>query len=224
MNFQRFRIPRAAQEPELAAHLLPESRELRRADWVQERILGSPTPSLRERTEWGCSGPEDNPQELGCTGRVNPRRLGTNPLPGAHTHRSAGDPSNPAVLPAAQPETRPAALVPAALLDSSAFQHPRAKTEKWAKRRLRSGNCHQGSRISHGPTDPALGGVREGAESVSWSPLRLLGRHCGEDSPLGWPAPDGLVWCSRLQAGETVSSQKGAGSGRGAAQGGPEFA
>lgn len=44
--------PGRPQEPELVAHLLPRSRELRRADWVPEWILGSLTPSLREGVQW----------------------------------------------------------------------------------------------------------------------------------------------------------------------------
>lgn len=163
---------------------------------------------LCKGAEKGCSGPEDSPQLMRFTECTNRRCSGTSPLPRTHTHRSAGDPSNPSVWPAAPPAIRPAALLPAAWLDSRASRHSGTKAEKWASRRLRLNNCNQSRRISQGSTDPALGGVREGSESVVAPPppgTSLRGRQ-----PLGLARPQCLV----LQAPETANSE-GVANGRG---------
>lgn len=143
---------------------------------------------LRKGPEEGCSGPEDSPQLLRLTGRINPRCSGTSPLPRTHTHRSAGDPSNPLVWPAAPPATWPAALLPAAWLDSSASRHPGTKAEKLASRRLRLGNCNQSSLhlpMIHRPrTGRSPGGLRVvGCPSTSWDVT------AGKAAPWAGPPP-----------------------------------
>lgn len=135
-----------------------------------------------------------------------------NRTPPQHTHHLAGDPSPPGAPPAAAPATRPAAQLSAAWPGSSAPLDTRAlpRWRGWTFSCVH--NCHRGSSISGPRTDTR---TRPGGRGASQSPFRPLGRHCGEGSPSGWPAP---IACSREQ-GSRLRRQRGASrGGEGASQ------